>query len=74
MSDLEQAEDEQAAKSRAPQEIQDKLVEMLELFCKSQDLPYLSADELLFEELTDDQRQWVQAFCDLWEANERYTK
>jgi hypothetical protein len=69
-----EAEEETARKSRAPQLIEDQLTDCLKLFCESQGLRLLSADELLFEDLTDTQRAWVSSFCDLWEANDQYTK
>lgn len=74
MIDLVQAEDEQAAKSQAPRLIEEKLVEILELFCKSQGIPHLSADELLHEELTTQQHDWVASFLDLWVANQPLTQ
>jgi hypothetical protein len=73
VNDIIDAENEEAEKSRAPRNIEESLTECLRLFCKSQGIPYLSADELLFEELTQEQREWVSAFVNLWDANSRYT-
>lgn len=37
-------------------------------WCKAQGLPAMSADELLFENVTDDQAAWLERFMDIWMA------
>lgn len=41
----------------------------LERWCASQALPYLSAEELIHENLTDTQRRWVSNFILRWDAS-----
>ncbi len=39
------------------------------LFCRDNDLPFESADELIFrDEITDTQFGWLAAYSKLWEA------
>jgi hypothetical protein len=39
------------------------------IFCKANDLPFESADELaLRENLTDFQFGWLVSYCKIWEA------
>lgn len=46
------------------------LTDVLTVWCESQGLPAMSADDLLHEALTPDQRRFVSAFYLLWEANQ----
>ena len=53
----------------------DFLSNVLRDFCTLNDLPFLSADDLLYDssnELTDYQRDWLRAYCSTWDiiANE----
>lgn len=45
-----------------------RLTTELEAYCAAQSIPYLSADELIHEELTPEQRRWVSDFILRWEA------
>lgn len=47
------------------------LTRTLENFCKAQGLPYLSAEELFHEQLTEEQRVWVSRFYELWNSTEK---
>jgi len=39
------------------------------LFCKANDLPFESADELAMrEDLTDFQFGWLMSYCKIWDA------
>lgn len=46
---------------------EEKLCKELEDFCKKEGLQYQSADELLFEDITDEQRRWLSDFVQRWE-------
>lgn len=49
----------------------EQLSEDLEAFCTAHDLPILDAAELaLWDEITLNQREWLQAFGQAWEARE----
>lgn len=37
-------------------------------WCEAQGLPLYSADELLHEDITPDQRKWLSDFCLRWEV------
>ena len=37
-------------------------------YCDANELPHMSADELICETLTDAQRAWVSQFINRWEA------
>jgi hypothetical protein len=37
-------------------------------WCDNQKLPQMSADELLHEDITSEQRKYLTAFIDRWEA------
>jgi hypothetical protein len=43
-----------------------RLSNQLNTFCGENDLPHLSADELLHEEITLDQRKWLYKFIYRW--------
>lgn len=47
----------------------DELTRRLNAYCFEQGLPHDSADELAFRESTTlEQREWLMAFIDEWEA------
>lgn len=47
----------------------DSMAEELRTYCREQQLPEYSADDLLFMEgLTEGQRSWLRDFCARWEA------
>lgn len=48
----------------------EKLSELYVDWCQARDLPMVCAEELIFEELTDEQRAWVSAFIGIWERAE----
>lgn len=50
------------------------LSQMFIHYCNAQGLPEMSADELIFEELTAEQRTWISQFIDLWEELVEATK
>ena len=45
----------------------DLLVETYENYITKQGLPSVSADEQDFNELTESQRSWIEAFQQLWD-------
>ncbi len=45
----------------------DELIALYERYLKSQGLPRMSADELLMEDITPSQSEWLTAFLTLWE-------
>lgn len=45
------------------------LTQVLDSFCDMANLPLLSAEDLLMEELTPAQHRWLSAFIVLWEAD-----
>lgn len=45
-----------------------QLVNEYQDWVDAQSLPWLSADELIFQELTPDQRAWVSGFIKRWDA------
>lgn len=45
-----------------------QLYEEFKSYCEAEKLPWVSADELLHEDLTEDQRKWVSAFVLRWDA------
>ena len=46
----------------------DLLVQVYENYLTAQGLPMVSADEQDFNELTESQRSWIEAFQILWDA------
>ena len=46
------------------------LVEVYQKYTTEQGLPYVSADEQDFNELTESQVKWIEAFQILWEDAE----
>lgn len=50
------------------QKIADMLHEELKEWCKVNNLPLVSADEILSEEITDDQRTYLLDFIERWET------
>lgn len=47
----------------------DSMAEELRTYCREQQLPEYSADDLLFMDgLTEEQRSWLRDFCDRWET------
>lgn len=46
---------------------EEKLCEELKNFCEEEKLPHISADELLFEDITNEQRRWLSDFVRRWE-------
>ena len=50
----------------------DSLTDLLYNWCKSQDLEYLSADDLLigyYSELTQSQRNWLENYIEIWDLS-----
>ena len=45
----------------------DLLVQVYENYVSEQGLPYVSADEQDFNEITEDQVIWIEAFQTLWD-------
>jgi len=48
------------------------LTDLLYNWCKSQDLEYLSADDLLigyYQELTQTQRNWLENYIAIWDIS-----
>ena len=48
----------------------DFLSDVLQDFCTLHNLAFLSADDLLYDpsnELTDYQRDWLEAYCQTWD-------
>lgn len=52
-------------------ETRDELCAEYQQWCEQQKLPAMSADELIFEKITDAQRAYVSAFVRRWEAMEK---
>tara|TARA_R100000152_G_scaffold66_1_gene25 strand:- start:239 stop:460 length:222 start_codon:yes stop_codon:yes gene_type:complete len=51
------------------------LSDLLESWCKSQQLEFMSADDLLYQEynkLTDNQRHWLHNYIELWDATQDF--
>lgn len=46
-----------------------RMTDRLKRFCRSEQLPEGSADELLMLDLTPEQREWLEQFCAEWEIN-----
>ncbi len=47
---------------------QDELCKELKLYCDAQELPQMSADELVLQqELSDEQRAYLRDYCDRWD-------
>ena len=50
----------------------ESLTNLLYNWCKSQDLEYLSADDLLigyYNELTQSQRNWLENYIEIWDLS-----
>ena len=51
------------------------LSDLLETWCKSQDLEFLSADDLLhgyYQQLTPNQRDWLTDYIELWDKTQSF--
>ena len=51
------------------------LSDLLETLCKSQQLEFLSADDLLhgyYQQLTIDQRDWLNNYIELWDQTQQF--
>ena len=51
------------------------LSDLLETWCKSQDLEFLSADDLLhgyYQQLTIDQRDWLNNYIEIWDKTQQF--
>tara|TARA_B100000029_G_scaffold214405_1_gene212334 strand:+ start:454 stop:630 length:177 start_codon:yes stop_codon:yes gene_type:complete len=51
------------------------LSDLLETWCKSQQLEFLSADDLLhgyYQQLTIDQRDWLNNYIELWDQTQQF--
>ena len=51
------------------------LSDLLETWCKSQQLEFLSADDLLhgyYQQLTIDQRDWLNNYIELWDQTPQF--
>ena len=48
----------------------DLLAEVYRKYTREQGLPFLSADEQDFNELTDSQVKWIEAFQILWDESQ----
>ena len=46
----------------------DLLAEVYRKYTREQGLPFLSADEQDFNELTDSQVKWIEAFIIIWDG------
>lgn len=46
----------------------DQLAGELEAWCEANNLPFVSADELISRDVTAEQRAWLEQFLDRWEA------
>ena len=44
----------------------ENLIAELQDYCHAQGLPHLSADELMSEDITKDQREWLKDYCSRW--------
>ena len=49
------------------------LSEVLEDFCNKHDLPFMSADDILYGdvELTEHQKDWLRNYIDVWDRTEQ---
>jgi precorrin-3B methylase len=53
----------------------DSLSDLLEKWCQSQQLEFLSADDLLYQnynKLTSNQRHWLHNYIELWDATQDF--
>ena len=53
----------------------DHLSDLLESWCNSQQLPFMSADDLLHEsynELSQPQRQWLIKYISIWDDTQEF--
>tara|TARA_B100000287_G_scaffold222730_1_gene210101 strand:- start:1419 stop:1595 length:177 start_codon:yes stop_codon:yes gene_type:complete len=51
------------------------LSDLLETWCKSQSLEFISADDLLhgyYQELTIDQRDWLHNYIEIWDKTQQF--
>ena len=51
------------------------LSDLLETWCKSQSLEFISADDLLhgyYQQLTIDQRDWLNNYIELWDQTQQF--
>ena len=51
------------------------LSDLLETWCKSQSLEFLSADDLLhgyYQQLTIDQRDWLNNYIEIWDKTQQF--
>ena len=51
------------------------LSDLLESWCKSQQLEFLSADDLLhgyYQQLTIDQRDWLNNYIEIWDKTQQF--
>ena len=51
------------------------LSDLLETWCNSQQLEFLSADDLLhgyYQQLTIDQRDWLNNYIELWDQTQQF--
>ena len=51
------------------------LSDLLETWCKSQQLEFLSADDLLhgyYQQLTIDQRDWLNNYIEIWDKTQQF--
>jgi len=48
----------------------DLLAEVYRKYTREQGLPFVSADEQDFKELTDSQVKWIEAFIILWDESQ----
>ena len=51
------------------------LSDLLETWCKAQQLEFLSADDLLhgyYQQLTIDQRDWLNNYIELWDQTQQF--
>ena len=53
----------------------DHLSDLLETWCKSQSLEFISADDLLYgyyQQLTIDQRAWLNNYIEIWDKTQQF--
>lgn len=51
------------------------LSDLLETWCKSQQLEFISADDLLYgyyQQLTIDQRAWLNNYIEIWDKTQQF--
>ena len=51
------------------------LSDLLESWCKSQQLEFISADDLLhgyYQQLTIDQRDWLNNYIEIWDKTQQF--